>query len=108
MIKRCTPQIVKKAYLKVHSWRKAAKALNELYRVSLSHATWRDYAEMKRDIADEETRTRLLLGPRACPGCGRKHITRKRSRSRRIREYGYPSAEFKSFDEVLILREPMR
>jgi len=105
MKKRCTPKIVKKAYLKERSWRRAAKVLNELYAVSLSHSTWRDYAEGKRDIADEETRTCLLLGPRACPGCGRKHITRKRSKAKRIRKYGYPTIKVKSFDEVLQLRE---
>ena len=108
MKKRCTPQIVKKAYQEAHSWRKAAKALNQLYNVNLSHTTWRDYAVGKRDIADNETRVRLLLGPRPCPSCGRMHITRKRSKAPRIRQYGYPSVKVNSFVEDLKLRDPMR
>jgi hypothetical protein len=108
MKKRCTPQIVKKVYQKARSWRKAAKALNQLYNVKLSHTTWRDYAVGKHDIADPEIRTRLGLGPRACPGCGHKHITRKQAKSKRIRQYGFPAAEVKTFIDVLKLREAMR
>ena len=108
MKKRCTPQIVKKAYRKARSWRKAAKVLNQLYSVNLSHTAWRDYAVGKRDIADDERRIQLLLGPRACPGCGRKHINRKRSAAKKIRKYGYPKVEVKSFMEDLKLRDPMR
>jgi hypothetical protein len=108
MLKRCNPQTVEKAYQKTRSWRKTARALNELYNVSLSHASWRDYAKGKHDIADAGTRARLLLGPRACPGCGRKHSTRKRTTAKRIREYGYPKVEVKPFDEVLKLCEAIR
>ncbi len=108
MKKRCTPQIIKKAYQKIRSWRKTAQTLNELYGVSLSHTSWHDYAIGKHDIANPEIRTRLGLGPRACPGCGRKHITRKQAKSKRIRQYGYPTAEVKTFIDVLKLREAIR
>jgi hypothetical protein len=64
MKRRCTPHVVKRIHKKTRSWRKAADHLNQLYGVSLSHATWRDYAAGKHDIADEETRALLLLGPR--------------------------------------------
>lgn len=97
MINRCNPQTVEKAYQKTHSWRKTARALNELYEVNLSHSTWRDYAKGKHDIADPATRARLGLGPRACPACGHKHTARKFSRPKKIREYGYPSEKLKTF-----------
>jgi hypothetical protein len=108
MKKRCTPQIVMKAHKRTRSWRKTARELNQLYGVNLSHASWSDFAQGRHDIADTETRTRLGLGPRACPGCGRKHITRKQTRRKRIRQYGYPTVEARSFIEALKLREAMR
>lgn len=120
MQKRCTPHLVRKTYQNTGTWRKTAIALDQLYGVSLSPATWRDYAEGNHDIADLETRARLGLGPRACPGCGRRHTRssvstattagsiRKQTKPRRIREYGYPPVEVLSFDEVLILREAPR
>jgi hypothetical protein len=87
MQKRCNPQTVEKTYLQYRSWRKAARALNDLYGVSLSHTAWRDYAQGKHDIADSETRARLMLPPRACPSCGHKHTTRKpTTKPKRIRE----------------------
>ncbi len=70
MKNRCTPQIVKKAYRKAGSWRLAAKELNLLYGVNLSHLAWRNYAMKRRDITDLEIRAALLLGPRICPTCG--------------------------------------
>lgn len=70
MKNRCTPQIVKKTYKKVRSWRRAAQELNMLYGVNLPHLTWRDYGIGRRDISDIETRDALLLGPRNCPSCG--------------------------------------
>jgi hypothetical protein len=108
MKKRCEPRIVQDTYQKTRSWRKTAESLNALYGVDLSFLTWRDYATGRRDITDPETRARLLLGPRVCPGCGRKHTARRSAKPRRIREYGYPTVEVKSFDEVLRLREAMR
>lgn len=108
MQKRCTPQSVKRAHRKARTWRNAAEQLNQLYGVNLSHTAWRDFADGRRDITDPETRARLGLRPRACPGCGHKHITRKRGKPRRIREYGYPTEQVKSFAEVLILREAPR
>ena len=35
-----------------------------MYGVDLPHLTWRDYAVDRRDIADDEIRIALLLGPR--------------------------------------------
>lgn len=108
---RCNPQMVIKTYRKTRTWRRTATELNQLYDVSLSPATWRDYAKGNHDIADPETRARLLLGPRVCPGCGRKHTAPKSPRQAKqkpIRKYGYPVKKVKSFDEVLKLREAMR
>ena len=68
----CTPQVIKKTHQKARSWRAAAKELNALYGVHLPHLTWRDYATGRRDIADDETRAALMLGPRPCPRCGNK------------------------------------
>ena len=109
MATRCNPRIVTEAYHQAGSWRKATRALNELYNVSLSHTTWHDYAIGKNDIADKETRARLGLSPLPCPSCGRKHSARKITpRAKRIRAYGYPPEPVKSFIEVLNLREAMR
>ena len=68
----CTPQVIKKTHQKACSWRAAAKELNALYGVHHPHLTWRDYATGRRDIADDETRAALMLGPRPCPRCGNK------------------------------------
>jgi len=105
---RCNPQIVEKAYQKTGSWRKAARALNQQYGVSLSHTTWRDYAKGRNDIADPEIRSRLGLCLRVCPSCGRKHATRKQAKPKRIRAYGYPIERVRSFGEVLSFREAPR
>ena len=72
MKRLCTPQVIKKEHQKARSWRAAAKELNSIYGVDLPHLTWRDYAMGRRDIADDETRIALLLGPRPCPSCGNK------------------------------------
>lgn len=101
MQQRCVPQIVEKAHAEMHSWRKAAQALNELYGVSLSHTAWRDYAKGKHDIANPEIRARLMLPARACPSCGHKHTSRKQPKQKRIREYGYPLPKVKAFLEVI-------
>jgi hypothetical protein len=108
MLQRCNPQIVEKAHLEARSWRKAAQALNNLYGVSLSFAAWRDYASGRRDIADPETRVRLMLPPRACPFCGHKHTTRKPTKSKQIRVYGYPVEKAKTFVEVIELHNAPR
>ena len=108
MLIRCNPRIVEKAYQVNGSWRKAARALNDLYKVNISFATWRDYAKGRNDIADPETRASLLLGPRPCPSCGHKSTGRKQSKPRRIRAYGYPIETTKSFVEMLTIREALR
>jgi len=108
MIKRCNPQKVEEIYLQVRSWRKTARALNDLYGVSLSHTAWRDYAKGEHDIADLETRALLMLPPRACPACGRKHETRKPTKLKRIRKYGYPIEKTKTLVETLDLRHAPR
>lgn len=108
MLERCNRQIVENAHLQAHSWRKAARRLNELYGVSLSHATWRDYAIGKHDIADPETRARLMLPARACPSCGHKRIMRKPAKQKRIREYGYPIEKVKTFFEMIELHHAPR
>jgi hypothetical protein len=108
MKKRCTPHLVEQTYQKARSWRKAAERLNQVYGVSLSHTTWRDYGIGKHDLADEETRARLLLGPRPCPTCGHKKIRRKKPRKKQIRKYGYPTERDMNFIRDLKSREPMR
>ncbi len=108
MPQRCNPQTVAKAHLRAHSWRKAAKTLNDIYGVSLSHAAWRDYALGKHDIANPDTRARLMLPSRACPSCGYKHVTNKRPKQKRIREFGFLIEKAKSFLEVLELRQAPR
>lgn len=72
MKRRCSPRFVQKAHSQARSWRKAARMLNELYGVTLSHLTWRDYATGRRDIAAPSIRAALGLGPRVCPVCGQK------------------------------------
>ena len=107
MLERCNPQMVENVHSQACSWRKAARTLNELYGVSLSHATWRDYAKGKHDIADPETRARLILPPRACPSCGHKHVAKKQVKQKRIREFGYPIEKAKSFLEVIELHHAL-
>lgn len=70
MKKPCTPRLVLIVHQKKRSWRKAAQELNDHYGMNLSHLTWRDYATGRRDIADPEIRSKLLLGLRSCPACG--------------------------------------
>ena len=108
MLERCNPQIVENVHSQARSWRKAARALNELYSVSLSHTTWRDYAIGKHDIADPDTRARLMLPARACPSCGRKHAKRKPITPKRIRVHGYQAEIVKTFFEVIELRNAPR
>ncbi len=108
MLQRCNPRLVEKAHLQARSWRQAARILNDLYGVSLSHTTWRDYAMGKHDIADPETRNRLMLPLRACPSCGHKHIAHKLVKQKRIREFGYPIEKAKSFLEVMELHHAPR
>lgn len=108
MLQQCNPQIVEKAYLQARSWRKVARALNDLYGVRLSHATWRGYAKGKHDIADPDTRTRLMLSARACPSCGHKHTARKQNKQKQIRNYGYPTTHIQSILEVLNMQEAPR
>ena len=108
MLQRCTPQIAEKTYLQARSWRKAARELNEIYGVSLSHAAWCDYAKGRHDIADPETRSRLMLPARACPSCGYKRLARKLPKQKRIREYGYPIEKAKTFFEVIELHHAPR
>jgi len=72
MKKPCTPQFIQKIHRKHRSWRVAAKQLNSLYDVDLPHLAWRDYAAGHRDIANNEIRTALMLGPRPCQRCGSK------------------------------------
>ena len=108
MLERCNPQTVEKAHTEARTWRKAAQALNNLYGVNLSHTAWRDYAKGKRDIADPETRARLMLPPRACPSCGRKHAQRKPTATKKIRVYGYPVETVRTFLEVIELQHAPR
>ncbi len=108
MLKRCNPQIVEQAHVQAHSWRKAAQALNAMYGVSLSHTTWRDYAKGRHDIADPETRSRLMLPPRPCPYCRQKNTSREQNKQNRIRNYDYPTQRMQSFLEVLNMRESPR
>lgn len=108
MPERCNSQIVEKAHVEARSWRKAARSLNELYGVSLSHATWRDYAKGKHDIADPETRVRLMLPARACPSCGHKRAQRKPPKQKKIRVYGYPIKKVKTFFEMIELHHAPR
>lgn len=91
MQKRCNPQIVNKTRLEVRTWRNAAKALNNLYGVSLSHTAWRDYASGRRDIADPEARLRLMLPARACPLCGYKHPERRQPKRTRTDDRSAPA-----------------
>ena len=105
MLKRCNPQIVEQAHVQAHSWRKAAQALNAMYGVSLSHTTWRDYAKGRHDIADPETRSRLMLPARACPACGHKHTSRKPIKQKKVRVYGFPVEKTKTFFEVSELHD---
>jgi len=108
MKSRCNPRTVEKTYLKTRSWRKTAVVLNDLYSVKLAHIAWRDFAKGRRDITDPEIRARLLLGPRSCPACGRKHAASRQAKPKRIRAYGYPTEKAKTFIEVLDLGEAMR
>jgi hypothetical protein len=108
MLERCNPQMVENVHSQARSWRKAARALNELYSVSLSHTAWRDYAIGRHDIADSETRTRLMLPLRACPSCGHKHVASKTTKPKKIREYGYQIEKIKSMVEVLELHHAPR
>jgi len=108
MLVRCNPQKVQEVYLQARSWRKAAEILNCAYGVRLSHTAWADYAKGKHDIADPETRSRLMLPPRPCPYCGRKDTVRKQNQQSQIRTYGYPAQKNKSFLEVLSTREAPR
>lgn len=108
MLKRCNPQMVEKAHVQAHSWRKVARTLNELYGVSLSHATWRDYAKGKHDIAGPETRARLMLPPRACPSCGHRFTAHKQAKQKRIREYGFPVEKVRTFFEAIELHDAPR
>ena len=107
-MERCNPQIVEKAHIEARSWRKAARTLNELYGVSLSHATWRDYAKGRHDIADPETRARLMLPARSCPACGHKNAQRRPTARNKIRVYGYPVQKLQTFLEVIELRSALR
>ncbi|MBC7879586.1 MAG: hypothetical protein H7Y59_20650 [Anaerolineales bacterium] len=100
--------MVEKAHSQALSWRKAARALNVLYGVSLSHTAWRDYAMGKHDIANPETRARLMLPARACPSCGHKHATPKPAKQKKIRVYGYPIEKVKTFFEALDLHHAPR
>lgn len=87
MQKQCTPHLVQRSHARVKSWRKAARDLNILFGVSLSHLAWRDYATGRRDIADPKTRAALMLAPRPCPTCGDKpdlHFSRLLKRMRSI------------------------
>ncbi len=108
MLEQCNPQMIANVHSQARSWRKAARALNELYGVSLSHATWRDYAVGKHDIADPETRTRLLLPARACPSCGHKHTKRKLTTAKRIRAHGYQVEKVKTIFEMPELQNAPR
>ena len=108
MLERCNPQTVEKAHTEARTWRKAAEALNNFYGVNISHTAWRDYAKGKRDIADPETRARLMLPPRACPSCGRKHAQRKPTATKKIRVYGYPVETVRTFLEVIELHHAPR
>jgi hypothetical protein len=74
MKRRCNPRFIQNTHRKAHSWRKAARELNELYGVNLFHLTWRNYATGRRDISDPATRAALMLGPRPCPACGHKTV----------------------------------
>ena len=106
MTEQCNPQKVQEAYLQARSWRKAAEILNRAYGVSLSHTAWADYAKGKHDIANPETRSRLMLLPRPCPHCGQKNKARKQHKQ--IRNYDYPAQQMQSFLEVLSMREAPR
>ena len=108
MLERCNPQTVEKARTEARTWRNAAKVLNELYGVSLSFSAWRDYASGRRDIADPETRAKLMLPPRACPSCGRKHAQRKPTATKKLRVYGYPVETVKTLFEVIELQHAPR
>lgn len=108
MLVQCNPQKVQETYLQARSWRKAAEILNRAYGVSLSHTAWADYAKGRHDIADPETRSRLMLPPRPCPYCGRKNTARKQNKQKQIRNYGYPAQRMQSFLEVLSMREAPR
>jgi len=100
--------MVANVHSQARSWRKAARILNELYSVSLSHATWWGYAKGKHDIADPETRARLLLPVRACPSCGHKQTKRKRTESKRIRMHGYQVKKVKTIFEMPELQNAPR
>jgi hypothetical protein len=108
MKKRCTPQLVQETYKQAGSWRKAAAVLNQLYAVSLSHTSWRDYAEGRHDVADPNIRACLLLGPRPCPTCGRMHTKRTTSKRRRIRQYSYTPERKRNIFESMALHEAPR
>lgn len=106
MLQQCNPQIVEQTHVQTHSWRKAAQALNAMYGVHLSHATWRDYAKGRHDIADSETRSQLMLPPHPCPYCGQKNTLHKQNQQ--IRIYGYPTQRMQSFLDALSTREALR
>lgn len=108
MSMRCNPRNVNKTYKQAGSWRKAARVLNALYGVDLSHTTWHDYATGRNDIADPEIRSHLGLSARPCPSCGHKHIQRKQARQKRIRVYGYPMPTVRPFVDLLDRLEAMR